>query len=223
MTQTNRKAGEDPLFVVSRIVNKLHSQWLVWTYPFHSVGSEFWAHSSCELSRSVAPHIKIGDRVKMDRDVCFDIPLIPESDEPVILLEDGCNIGRRCLICARNRVQIGKNTVFAPSALVMDHGYAFDDLDAAINHRGATEDGSKEGGKIRIEEGCWIGFRAAIVCSEGELVIGRNSVIGANSLVTRSIAPYSVVTGNPARVAMSYDQEEKRWVLGTSQTATTQG
>jgi len=215
MTQTNRKATDDPLFSISRMVNRLHSQWLLWTYPFHSVGAEFWAHRSCELSRSVAPYIKIGDRVKMDRDACLNIPFIPESDEPVILLEDGCDIGRRCLICAKNRVQIGKNTIFAPSALVMDHDHAFDDLDIATN-----DQGTKEGGTIRIEEGCWIGFDAAIVCSKGELVIGRNSVIGANSLVTRSIPPYSVVTGNPARVVKSYDQEENRWVLGTSQTTT---
>lgn len=215
MTQTKSKATEDPFFWGSRIINKLHSQWLLWTYPFHSVGSEFWAHSSCELSRSAAPYIKIGDRVKMDRGVCLNIPVIPKSDEPVILLEDGCQIGRRCLICAQNRVQIGKNTVFAPSALVMDHNHAIDDLALAID-----EQGTKEGGKIRIEEGCWIGFAAAIVCSKGELVIGRNCVIGANSVVTRSIPPYSVITGNPARVAKSYDQEKKSWVLGTSRTTT---
>ena len=215
MIQTNRKATDDLLFFVSRIINKLHSQWLLRTYPFHSVGSEFWAHSSCELSRSAAPFIKIGDRVKMDRDVCLNIPFIPESGEPIILLEDGCQFGRRCLICAQNRIQIGKNTIFGPSALVMDHEHACDSLYVAIN-----DQRTREGGKIRIEEGCWIGFGAAIVCSEGELVIGRNSVIGTNSVVTRSIPPYSIAAGNPARVAKCYDQKTKSWVLGTSQITT---
>jgi len=125
------------------------------------------------------------------------------------LLEDGCQIGRRCFICAQNRVQIGKNTVFAPSALVMDHDHAFDDLDIAIN-----DQGTKEGGKIRIEEGCWVGFDAAIVCSKGELVIGRNSVIGANSVVTRSIPPYSIVTGNPARIVKQFDPTQEKWAIG---------
>ena len=73
-------------------------------------------------------------------------------------------------------------------------------------------------GTIRIEEGCWIGFGAAIVCGQGELVIGRNSIVGANSVVTRSVLPYSVVTGNPARVAKSYDPSREQWVIGASKT-----
>jgi acetyltransferase-like isoleucine patch superfamily enzyme len=69
---------------------------------------------------------------------------------------------------------------------------------------------------IRIEEGCWIGYGAAIVCGKGELVIGSNSVIGANAVVSRSIPPNSVVTGNPARVVKQFDPVKGEWVLGSS-------
>lgn len=209
MTETNRKSTEDPFFFVSRIINKLHTQWRLWTYPFHSMGAGFWAHNSCELRRSVAPYIKIGDGVKIDRDAWLDVPLIPKSDEPVILLEDGCHIARRCMISALNRVQIGKNSIFAPGALVMDHVGECDLVDHPVFDRG-----TKKGGTIRIEEGCWIGFRAAIVCSEGELVVGKSCVIGANAVVTRSVPPYSVVTGNPAKVVKHYEPCEGGWVLG---------
>lgn len=209
MTETNRKSTEDPFFFVSRIINKLHTQWLLWTYPFYSMGAGFWAHNSCELRRSVAPYIKIGDGVKIDRDAWLDVPLIPKSDEPVILLEDGCHIARRCMISALNRVQIGKNSIFAPGALVMDHVGECDFVDHPVFDRG-----TKKGGTIRIEEGCWIGFRAAIVCSEGELVVGKSCVIGANAVVTRSVPPYSVVTGNPAKVVKHYEPCEGGWVLG---------
>lgn len=210
MTGTNRNnSTEDPLFFLSRIINKLHTQWLLWTYPFHSIGSGFWAHNSCDLRRSVAPYIKIGHGVKMDRDAWLDVPRIPNSDGPVILLEDGCHIARRCMISALNRVQIGKNSIFAPGALVMDHTGECDYVDGPVFDRGA-----KKGGTIRIEEGCWIGFRAAIVCSEGELVIGKSSVIGANAVVTRSVPPHSVVTGNPAKVVKHYEPSEGVWVLG---------
>jgi acetyltransferase-like isoleucine patch superfamily enzyme len=79
-----------------------------------------------------------------------------------------------------------------------------------------SDHGINDGGKIRIESGCWIGFRAAIVCGKGELVIGKNSVVGANSVVTRSVPPYSVVTGNPARVVKQYDVAKGKWVLGSA-------
>ena len=53
-----------------------------------------------------------------------------------------------------------------------------------------------------------------IVCEQGELVIGRNCVIGANCVIARSIPPYSVVAGNPAKIVKQYDLEKGKWVLG---------
>lgn len=197
--------------MVSRLVNGVHSRWLSWTYPFGSVGRDFWAHYSCDIRRAIARHIRIGNSVALDRDVWLNIPVLPNSCEPVILLDDGCAIGRRCVISARNRIHIGRNTIFGPTALVMDHNHEFADVTVPITHQGMTP-----GGTIRIEEGCWIGFGAAILCSRGELVIGRNSVIGANSVVSRSIPPYSVATGNPARIVKQFDLSKGKWVLGSS-------
>jgi acetyltransferase-like isoleucine patch superfamily enzyme len=112
---------------------------------------------------------------------------------------------------AINRIHIERNVIFGQSVLVMDHNHAFEDISVPIARQGTTK-----GGSVRIEEGCWIGFGAAIVCNEGELVIGRNSVVGVNSVVTRSIPPYSVVTGNPARVVKQFDPSRGKWVLGSS-------
>ena len=53
------------------------------------------------------------------------------------------------------------------------------------------------------------------MCGRGELVIGRGSVVGANSVVSRSVPAYSVVAGNPAKIVKQYDQDKKVWVLGS--------
>jgi acetyltransferase-like isoleucine patch superfamily enzyme len=210
MNRSTQIPREDPLSWIVRIANKFRSAWMRRTYPFISLGGDFCVHYSCDLKRSIAPYIKIGDSVLLDRDVWVNIPVAPASDEPVIQFDEGCKVGRRCVISARNRIHFERNVIFAPSVLVMDHNHAFEDVKVPIKDQGVTN-----GGTIRIEEGCWIGFGAAIVCGKGELVIGSNSVIGANAVVSRSIPPNSVVTGNPARVVKQFDPALGEWVLGS--------
>lgn len=52
-------------------------------------------------------------------------------------------------------------------------------------------------GDIIIEEDCWIGGHVSITRN---VTIGKGIVIGANSVVTRDIPPYSVAGGTPARI-----------------------
>ena len=74
----------------------------------------------------------------------------------------------------------------------MDHNHEFSDVLQPITAQGVTP-----GGKIRIEKNCWLGYGAVVLCGSGQVTIGRNSVIGANCVVTRSIPPYSIMAGNP--------------------------
>jgi acetyltransferase-like isoleucine patch superfamily enzyme len=196
----------DPLSWITRVACKIHSRWMQSTYPFLSIGRDFWAHYSCEISRPQTRNIRIGDNVRIDRDVWLNIPFDPGTQDAVIDVGDGSRIGRRCMISAMNSVRIEQKVILSPSILIMDHNHAFEDITVPIRDQGITE-----GGTIRIEEGCWIGLGVAIVCNQGELVIGRNSVIGANSVLTRSVPPYSVVAGNPAKVVKQFDASREEW------------
>jgi acetyltransferase-like isoleucine patch superfamily enzyme len=215
MSNSHKEIREDPLAGFSRSASKLHSLWLKWTYPFNSIGKDVSVHYSCDLPRSRAHYIRLGDDVILGREVWLNIPNVSICNKPAIIIEDGCGIGRRSVISAKNQIHIQRNTVFGPGVLVMDHNHAFEDVTVPISRQPMTQ-----GGTVRIEEGCWIGFGVAIVCSRGELVIGRNSVVGANSVVSRSVPACSVVVGNPARIVKQYDALKKTWMAGSSGTQT---
>lgn len=60
--------------------------------------------------------------------------------------------------------------------------------------------GWESGAPITIEDGCWLGG-GVVVCPG--VTIGERSVVGAGSVVTRDIPPYSLAVGSPARVIRS--------------------
>ncbi|MDE5625758.1 MAG: acyltransferase [Muribaculaceae bacterium] len=55
---------------------------------------------------------------------------------------------------------------------------------------------------VRICRGAWIGAGATILPG---VTIGENAVVGAASVVTRDVAPNTIVAGNPAKLLRSFD------------------
>jgi len=202
---------EDPLQLLPKILTKLYSIWVRLTYPFAAVGRHLLIHFTCDLSRRKAHRIKLGSSVLILKDALIQVVAPPEEDgEPILEIDDNVGIGPFCLISAKNHIHLERNTILAQSARIIDHVCPDEDGSPADSKPGASE-----GGRIRIGQGCWIGRGAAIVCTGGKLVLGRNCVVAANALVTRSFPPYSVIIGNPAVVVRRFDSGKNAWVIGS--------
>jgi len=206
---------EDPLQLFARVLTKLYSTWVSLTYPFVSIVHNLSIHYTCDLSRLKAHRIKLGNSVQIRKDVTINVVASPEQEgDPVIVVDDDSCIGGRSTISAKNCVHIEQDVIIAQSVLISDHGH--DDENGSLPN---VEQGASKGGRVRIGQGSWIGRRAAVVCTRGELVLGRHCVVGANALVTRSFPPYSVIVGNPARVVRQFSPQKKVWMLGSIRTA----
>jgi len=214
MTDTIRKPTarfEDPLNLFFYAFTKLYSLWISATYPFASTGSNLSIHPTIVLSRRVAPGIKIGSFVIIRNHAWLNTVGLSEVDGAAkIIIEDHCVINAQAVISAKNNIHLERDVMVSACALIMDHNHAYEDVGKPIQSQGSTA-----GGTIRIEQGCWVGHGAAIICGQGELVIGRNSVVAANALVTRSFPPHSVIVGNPARLARKFDTVKGIWVGGS--------
>ena len=133
-----------------------------------------------------------------------------EIDESVTLLppfyvDFGKNIrmGKRCWIqqgCTffdRGGITLGNDVFIAPKVNLI-----------TINHDPNPENRSATYGRpIVIEDKVWIGINSTILPG---VTIGYGSIVGANSVVTRSVPPFTVVAGNPARVIKEIKSKESR-------------
>lgn len=206
---------EDPVDLLSRGLTKLHSIWVSLIYPFASRGRNLSIHFTSQLNRQRASRISLGNSIIMKKGTWLNVADENCTGEPAILIEDGCCICADSIISAKNRIHLERDVLVSQSVLIMDHNHAYEDITVPIVRQGITE-----GGRIRIGQGSWIGHGAAVMCSSGELTIGRHCVVAANSVVVRSIPPYSVVGGIPARIIKQYDPVKRAWCAGSNDGAT---
>lgn len=100
-------------------------------------------------------------------------------------------------VTIRDKVNIAQNVVISG----LNHN--FENISKVIAEQGVNTK------QITIEDNVWIGANCIILAG---IRIGKHVVIGAGSVVTKDISPYSVAMGNPARVVKKYDFDIGEWL-----------
>jgi lipopolysaccharide O-acetyltransferase len=111
-------------------------------------------------------------------------------------------------ISAYGEVVIGDNVLMASKIYISDLNHGDYSAGAPFDITVPFRSQKISARPIRIEENVWIGES---VCILGGVTIGRNSIIGAMSLVTKSIPPYTIAAGNPARPIKRFDHATSTW------------
>jgi acetyltransferase-like isoleucine patch superfamily enzyme len=205
----HRPPFEDPFELLPKVLNKMYSFWLSRFYPFASIGRNVSFHITSKVYRPRVSRISLGNSVSLKEYAWLNVATEDPTGEPTIVLEDNCQISFGSIISAKNRIHLERDVLVGQVVVIMDHNHAYEDITVPVLDQGITG-----GGTIRIGRGTWIGRGASIICPRGELTIGRNCVVAANSMVMRSIPDYSVVAGYPATIIRQYDLEKRAWRMG---------
>jgi maltose O-acetyltransferase len=124
---------------------------------------------------------------EMGKDVNIE-PQVFVADGRFLRIGTGSGIGRGSRVYGAT---IGEGVLIAPNVLFLKDKHNFSDLDRPIGIQG-----SSNAIPPIIEDWAWIGERAIILPGRR---IGRGAIVGAGSVVTKDVAPFEIVAGNPAR------------------------
>lgn len=89
------------------------------------------------------------------------------------------------------KIIIGNDCAIAPNCVLRAANHTFDDPNIPFRKQGHTY------GKIIIEDDVWIASNCVITANTK---IGKSSIVGAGSVVTKDIEPYSIAGGVPAKL-----------------------
>ena len=101
-----------------------------------------------------------------------------------LIIGNNSSIGPHGYIGCSGKIVIGNNVMLGPKCSLFAENHNFSDSGATIKSQGVNQKG------IIIEDDCWIGSNVIIL--DG-VTIGRGSVIGAGTLITKDVPAGSIV------------------------------
>ncbi len=136
--------------------------------------------------------IEIGRGVRLMRGA-----VLSTSTSGRIVLEDGVYVGEYGVITSRAAIHVGRDSIIAPHADLVDFDHGFDDPATPVEHQPPRAD------PIRLGRGVWLG--AGVKVLRG-VTIGDGAVVGAGAVVRTDVPADAVAVGVPARIVRTRGQ-----------------
>jgi acetyltransferase-like isoleucine patch superfamily enzyme len=150
------------------------------------IGDRIFIGESCYIDADTPKaKIEIGDDVYISR-YC-----VIRGGKTGVKIGSNVNIGWYSMLYGYGGIEIGDNTLLANNVQIHSGNHVYKDPNKPIRLQGG------EGKPVKIDEDVWLASYTIVLPG---ITIGKGSVIGAGSVVTKDIPPYSIAVGNPAKV-----------------------
>jgi acetyltransferase-like isoleucine patch superfamily enzyme len=166
-----------------------------------SLGRNAYVHSSVQILG--AENVTIGDFSCISEYTWFNVNH-RRKNTVAIRIGDNCFIGRRNFFSSGKRIEIGSYVLTTIDCKFICSAHVTNDPLIPYLASGTTSDHA-----IRVGANCVFGAASTIL---GNIDIGHGSVIGAHTLVVKSVPPFSMVVGNPGRILRRYSFSKRAWI-----------
>lgn len=174
--------------------------------PFYKIGWKVAFSSGAEITNS--RYIQFGRNVYLGKNSHIQVLLERhfkfDRTKPKLKIGNYVSIGSGSEISVVDDIELEDDVIVASNCYIADNSHRFDRVDISIKYQGLNKVKP-----IKIKKGAWLGW-GVVVCPG--VTIGQNSVIGANSVVTKDIPDYCVAVGSPAKVIKKYDFDSGKWL-----------
>lgn len=184
---------------LKRFINKL-----VWRYFFSRSFKRFGKYSNIMSPEQIEgeEYITIEDNVFMYPRSTLIARKCTEK-EPSLVIGKRVQIRPGFHVVCVFSIVIGDDVLIADNVFLSDNTHTYSD----INHPIVAQP-LKVLRPVRIGSNAWLGRNVCVIGAS----VGKNSVIGANSVVLQDVPDYSVAVGNPAKIIKQFDFSRKLWV-----------
>lgn len=142
--------------------------------------------------------IRIGNKVRI-----FPGVRIETHSGGQIKIDEDVSIGQNFHITsAEQELRIGARTTISGNVFITNIDHDYTEIDIHILKQKYIIN------KTEIGENCFIGYGAAI---QAGTILGKQCIVGANSVVRGVFPDYSVIVGAPARIVKQYNPISQQW------------
>ena len=150
-------------------------------------------------------------RIQVGRDSIVDGRLVTEAPDAEIRIGSNTSIGGETLLAAVKSITVEDDVLISYQCIITDsdnHNVSYSRRKHDLHEwMAGRHDWTKVNtAPVRICRGAWLGARTIV--TKG-VTIGEGAVCGMASVVTKDVAPYTIVAGNPARVIRELGPDER--------------
>jgi acetyltransferase-like isoleucine patch superfamily enzyme len=151
-----------------------------------------WPLQGNVLEALLEGRLEVGEGVLLEPNVWITAP-----GRARVRIGAGTFLNQGVMVASHELVEIGEHCMLANGCFVSDASHRYDDPDRPVPWQGFTSKAP-----TRIGANCWLG--AHVVVTSG-VTVGERCVVGAGSVVTHDLPPFSIAAGAPARVLRSVE------------------